>query len=130
MNNIPDAGAKKVNIIIVDDEKEIRNFLVKICQLFKNTDTSDFENADKAWEYIKESKVHIVISDINMPGKINGLVLLEKTKREFSDIIFISMSGEEKYKSKAEEKGADVFLLKPFSLQKIIDIIKKYIKRD
>lgn len=74
-------GMEMFKILIVDDERHIRNGIISIidwnsmeCEVIK-----DCANGLEAVEYLKSSEVDIVICDIKMPG-MNGLEVAEYVK--------------------------------------------------
>jgi len=114
-----------VKIIVVEDEEEIRNLLVDIFEMFINRKVRSFDNAVQALEYITKAKVDIIISDVNMPG-MNGFDFLKEVRKRNLDIIFIIMSAYPNCEQ-AIQFGADCYLGKPFRLQDVVKIVKKFI---
>ncbi|MFA4834001.1 MAG: response regulator [Patescibacteria group bacterium] len=112
-------------IIIVDDEEDVRKILTRMILktlLVAESDTLSFERferSDEAWDRISKlpEKPDIVFSSVDMDGQsiMNGLDLLAATKGKFPDVIFVSTSGTPSYRGEAIEKGADHFLAKPLS---------------
>ena len=123
---------ENVKIIIVEDDPAIAEVIRDIFETFVNRKVLTFGTADDAWEHIKSNQVHLIISDIDMPGKMDGLGLLEKAKKEFPEIIFIIMTGNimPAREKQAEALGANVFLKKPFGIQDFITIVKKFITEE
>ena len=67
-----------LNILIVDDEQSMRDFL-KILLQKEGYKVVTAENADTGFQALQEDTFDLVISDIRMPGA-SGLELLEKIK--------------------------------------------------
>jgi len=110
-------------VIIVDDEENVRKILVRMLSARKLAVESDiflFASSGKAWDHISQlpEKPAIVISSVDMDGqgKMNGLNLLTAVKEKFPDAIFVSMSGDPGFEEEAKGKGADYFLAKPFTM--------------
>lgn len=78
----------------------------------------------EAYEMIRLHAPDIVISDIRMPG-LNGIELLEKSRKLFPDIVFILLSayGEFEYAQPAMELGVKYYLLKPCPQAKLEKIL-------
>jgi DNA-binding response OmpR family regulator len=103
-------------ILLVDDNEEILEFL--------STDLGDKYrvitalNGGDALEILNKETVHLVISDVMMPG-IDGFQLCReiKTNLDYSHIPVILLTAKNTLQSKIEglEHGADAYIEKPFS---------------
>jgi CheY-like chemotaxis protein len=84
------SGAK-INILIVDDDAELRTSLSSIFSSFGHT----VRSADDGFSALAEIRHHIpdvLLSDLNMPG-MSGFELLSVIRRRFPSIHAIAMSG-------------------------------------
>jgi len=117
---------KNKKILIVDDSLPTRKFIGKIL-LEEGYDVAYAENGIEALEKIYTSKFDMVITDINMPG-MDGLEFLYKLRNEseFNKIPVILLSTEDSKQSFEEgiKIGADLYLVKPTSPDKIKYCIK------
>lgn len=107
---------KKLSLLIVDDEKSIRNGLkngidwdsygIEVIQTAKD--------GEEAFHIIQEYQPDIVITDIRMPV-CDGLSLIEKTIQNKIRVSFIIISGFDdfSYAQKAMKFGVTSYLLKP-----------------
>lgn len=117
-------------LMIVDDEEIEREGLAEIIRW----EDYGVELADTAWNgadalaKLQEQKFDIVFTDIKMPG-MNGIELIRRAKEQFSDIVFVVLSGygEYEYTSQAMSEGVRHYLLKPIDASAIIDVLKKVI---
>ncbi len=115
----------KPSILIVDDEK-------LICMTLERMLSSDYtvytaSNGEEGLDIIRRNgNIEVVLSDIMMPV-MDGIEMIETVRSENTDIIIIAMtavcSGENV--TKAMEKGADAYLLKPFDIPQLEYTIKK-----
>jgi DNA-binding response OmpR family regulator len=117
-----------VNILLVEDEKNISDIVVKYltsngydCQLASN----GFE----ALELFSKKKFHLVLLDVMMPG-IDGFEVLERI-REISEVpvIMLTAKQEEVDRLKGFECGADDYVVKPFSPRELMSRIKVFLRR-
>ena len=110
-------------ILVVDDEKRIRNIL-KILLEQNNYFTKTAESAEQAVIKAAETEYDIFLLDINLPG-INGIDLMIKLKKSNPDsqYIFLTAHGTVKLAVKAIKKGAYNFLQKPFDNEELLGII-------
>ncbi len=80
-----------VTIMLVDDEKDIRDVLSIVLSDIGYT-VSVAENGEKALEHFKTEMFPIVLTDIKMPG-MDGVELLKRIKQENPDTEVIMMTG-------------------------------------
>ncbi len=94
--------------------------------------TSFSANADVAWTAVHETLPDLILCDINMPGK-NGYRFLEEIRRdrELSNCPFVFMTGNPMFAQPraAMDRGADDFLLKPFTLDTLIACVDARLRR-
>lgn len=85
-----------------------------------------FDDANEFLDYFYHNKVDAVLSDINMPD-INGFELIKLVKKQNKDIYVAFLSGHEdfSYAQEAIRLGAKDYLLKPLTLETLINFIKK-----
>jgi len=124
-----DVVERKPNVLIVDDDSEIRNFLEQI--LLDNYNVFKAENAEDAFQIVKNEELDIIVSDIIMPG-ISGVEFCSNIKEsnEFSHIPVILLTGTSspEVKLKGIECGADDYITKPFERQLLLARIKSILK--
>lgn len=123
-----------MKILIIDKDNISRNSLIK--NINNNLNEKDliyeFSEAIEALGYIKENKIDIIISEIDIIG-INGLELLKGIDGKIKEnIIFIILSNDNDFNNirQAMKLGAYDYLLKSFSNEDIIKSIreaKKYL---
>ncbi len=120
------------DIMLVDDEKSVLITLQKfIKRAFPTLKLVTADDGLEAWNFLKESKVPIVISDLRMP-KLDGIQLCSRIRanEELKNIYFIlvtAISDPEK-KIHALELGADDYINKPIQIEEIIARIKSALR--
>ncbi len=124
-----DVVERKPNILVVDDNCEIRNFLEQVLQDHYNVFKA--EHAEDAFEIVKKKELDIIVSDIVMPG-ISGVEFCSNIKEsdEFSHIPVILLTGttSPEIKLKGIECGADDYITKPFERELLLARIKSILK--
>ncbi len=107
------------HILIVDDNKDIRNFLIDflVAKGFKCISTG---SSEEALEIIENNTIQIVVADIILPG-ISGLELAAKIKQKHPniDIIIMTGHGREFSYEEAVRKGASDMVVKPFRAEEL-----------
>lgn len=117
-----------INILVVDDEKEIRD-LIEI--YLKNEGYGVFlaEDGISALKALKEENIKLVILDIMLPD-IDGISVC-KSIRSYKDtpIIMLSAKREDKDKISGILNGADDYMGKPFNPLELMVRIKAQLRR-
>ena len=107
-------------ILIIDDEKSIRNTLKEILS-YENYEISLAENGLEGIELAKTDEFDVILCDIKMP-QMDGIEVLEKTQELGLDTPVIMISGHGNIDTAVEaiKKGAFDFLEKPLDLNRIL----------
>lgn len=116
---------KEINVLIVDDDKEVLSTLKEIIDELKlNSVTAG--DGKEAMEKIKTQKIDLIITDLLMP-KMDGLELIQQSRllNPKIPIAVISGYGEAKNVIVALTRGAYNFISKPFTIKEIESIVKK-----
>lgn len=118
----------KERILIVDDEKEIRD-LIEIYLKGEGYRTIKAENGEEALNILKTEEVDLIVLDIMMP-KVNGIEACMKIREEREmPIIMLSAKSEDLDKILGLNTGADDYLTKPFNPLELIARIKSQLRR-
>ncbi|MBI1821608.1 MAG: response regulator [Nitrospirae bacterium] len=112
------------NVLVVDDEMGPRESLKMILKPYYNVFTA--ENAQKALEILNETPIDLATLDFKMPG-MTGTELLKEIRKSNEEISIIMITGFGTMKSAVEgiRYGASDYLVKPFEIMEIIEIVKK-----
>ena len=115
-------------ILIVDDEKNIRN-VIKEYAKFDGFETFEAEDGMQAVEMCRTQDFDLIIMDIMMP-KLDGYsAVREIRKTKQIPVIMLSARGEEYDKLFGFELGVDDYVTKPFSPQELLARIRAVMKR-
>jgi len=117
---------EKKHILVVDDEEIFRGALSQML-ILEGFQVTQVAHGKLAKNVIGVQDVHAVISDINMPG-INGIELMQFSKKTKPDLPFILMTGfaDLKETKEAYELGARGFLPKPFKKEELLSILDEW----
>lgn len=115
----------KANILVVDDEPDIRQLLQEILQ-DENYQVQTAENASVARRLRAERKPDLILLDIWMPGE-DGITLLKEWLRDEQTGPVIMMSGHATVETAVEATrlGAYDFLEKPLSMAKLLVTVER-----
>ena len=116
------------NILVVDDEENIRRLIAKYAAYEGHTVTEAGDGME-AVRFCQEHKYDILVMDIMMP-ELDGFSACRQI-RKFSDvpIIMLSARGEEYDKINGFEIGIDDYVVKPFSPRELMLRIDAILKR-
>ncbi|HOI26854.1 MAG TPA: sigma-54 dependent transcriptional regulator [Paludibacteraceae bacterium] len=107
-------------ILVIDDERSIRNTLKDVLEFEKYTVVTA-EDGIKALEIVKQEKFDLVFCDIKMP-QIDGIEVLDKLHESYPDIPVVMISGHGNIDTAVEciKKGAFDFIEKPIDLNRLL----------
>ena len=113
-----------VNILVIDDERSIRNTLKEILE-YEKFKVELAEHGAEGLELYKKGSFDIVLCDIKMP-EMDGLEVLEKISQEEGDAQVIMISGHGNIDNAVEaiKKGAYDFIEKPLDLNRLLITIR------
>lgn len=105
----------KINILIVEDEKEIREGVSEyLSEVGYNVISA--EDGMQAIELFKNNKIDLVILDIMLP-KANGFVVLNKIRQESNvPVIMLTAMSDDYTQIMSFDEEADDYITKPFSI--------------
>jgi len=116
------------NILIVDDEPEIRNTLSEVLK-DENYDTVTAANGEEAIEKINESDYDLVITDIKMPIR-DGMEILKHCRNvsPLTSVIVITAYATVETAVEALRKGAVDYILKPIDFDELLLRVNNVLK--
>ncbi|MTI71614.1 MAG: response regulator transcription factor [Firmicutes bacterium] len=119
---------EKIKILIVDDDPEITDLLVRYLEVEGYLVDKAYNGSD-ALELFKKNVYDMVITDIMMPG-LDGLDLLKKI-RELHNPIIILLTAKDKEVDRVIglKSGADDYVVKPFYMNELIARIESHLRR-
>ena len=116
-------------ILVIDDEKSIRNTLAEILAA-EDHEVLSAEDGPTGLELYGENKFDVVLCDIKMQ-EMDGMEVLEKLLEQPQDVpvIMISGHGDIEIAVEAIKKGAFDFLEKPLDLNRLLITIRNALER-
>lgn len=127
-NDIGGNFVSKETILIVDDEKEIRE-LIAIYLKSEGYRVLQARDGEEGLELLKKNEVHLIVLDIMMP-KIDGIHMCMKVREiEEMPIIMLSAKTQDMDKILGLTTGADDYVTKPFNPLELIARIKSQLRR-
>lgn len=119
---------EKLNILVVDDEENIRNVLESVF-ISKGYGVVKAANGFEAIKAVEGGGVDLAIIDIKMPG-MDGMELLSRIKDHSAQFPVIVMTGfaDVETTTKALKAGAADFLAKPFGAQEVYHSVSRLLE--
>lgn len=119
----------KKYILIVDDNKDLRNFLK--CSFEGLYCVLEANNGMEAWELLQKESPELIISDVMMPG-MDGFELCKLIKSTFKTshipIILLTALCERSHQLEGLGLGAEDYITKPFDISLLEQRIKSLVR--
>ena len=119
-------------ILYVEDYEAQRDVMTWLLKLYGGYEVDVACNGEEGVKKVREWHPDVVLMDIRMPGRIDGLVAIRQL-RNGSDttdipIIVISAWGSAKHKERALSAGANAHFTKPVTMDELIAAINRHLK--
>lgn len=116
-------------VLIVDDSASIRQ-VVAITLKGAGFDVIEACDGRDALARLNGQRVHLIISDVNMPN-MDGITLLKELKAKaeykFTPIIMLTTESAEDKKSQGQAAGARAWMVKPFQPAQMLAAVNKLV---
>ena len=120
----------KKNILIVDDSESIREVIASGLESAGYNVIKGINGEDGLKCLEKNPDVELIITDLNMPV-MDGISFLKAVrgseKHKYLPVIILTTESQEAKKQEARNAGATGWIIKPFSKEKLINVIKKVV---
>ena len=116
-------------ILTVDDSSTMRQ-MITFTLKGANFDVIEAGDGVEALEVAPGKKLALIITDVNMP-RMDGLTLVARLRAlpefKFTPILVLTTESDASMKQKGKEAGATGWIVKPFSPEKLLDVVNKVI---
>lgn len=116
-------------IMIVDDSASLRQ-VVSIALKSSGYDVIESTDGKDALAKLTGQKVHLIISDVNMPN-MDGITFVKEVKKlpdyKFTPVIMLTTEAGEDKKAAGQAAGAKAWVVKPFKPEQMITAVAKLI---
>lgn len=118
---------RDTQVLIVEDDSDLREAIVDTLEA-SSYRVASVADGEQALEWLARYQCELMISDVNMPG-LNGYQLMRKVASEWPHIPVLIMTayGSISNAVEAMRNGAVDYLEKPFSTEKLVRIVEKYV---
>jgi two-component system chemotaxis response regulator CheY len=116
-------------ILIVDDSASVRQ-LVSIALKSAGYEVIEGHDGSHALTKLTGQKVHLIISDVNMPN-MDGITFLKQVKTmpayRFTPVIMLTTENQETKKREGQAAGAKAWVVKPFQPAALLSAVEKLV---
>ena len=117
------------NVLVVDDSSSVRQ-VVGIALKSAGYDVIEGCDGRDALGKLTGQKVHLIISDVNMPN-MDGITFVKEVKKlanyKFTPIIMLTTESQESKKAEGQAAGAKAWVVKPFQPAQMLAAVSKLI---
>ncbi len=118
-----------MKIAIIDDEKPSRNELAYLIKEVRpDVSISEFASGEEGLEAVSAEPFDLLCIDINL-GDISGISLASAARKLMPETEIVFATAYNNYADKAFEVDAMYYLLKPFSEEKVRQMLEKYARK-
>ena len=114
-------------ILIVDDSSSMRQ-VVGLALKGSGYEVIEAVDGKDALSKLNGGKIHLVISDVNMPN-MDGITFVREMKKlpayKFVPVVMLTTEGAEDKKKAGQEAGAKALVVKPFQPQQMLAVVSK-----
>jgi two-component system, chemotaxis family, chemotaxis protein CheY len=114
-------------VMIVDDSASMRQ-VVGIALKGEGYTVIEGRDGKDALSKLTGQKVHLIISDVNMPV-MDGITFLKEVKQlpnyKFTPILMLTTESEEAKKREGQAAGARAWMVKPFKADQLLSAVQK-----
>jgi two-component system, chemotaxis family, chemotaxis protein CheY len=116
-------------ILIVDDSASLRQ-VVSIALRSAGYDVIEGVDGKDALTKLNGQKIHLIVSDVNMPN-MDGITLVQEVKKrpdyKFTPIIMLTTESGQDKKSAGQAAGAKAWMVKPFQPEQLLMAVSKLV---
>ncbi|EPJ88043.1 MULTISPECIES: response regulator [Pseudomonas] len=117
------------SVLVVDDSSSVRQ-VVGIALKSAGYDVIEASDGRDALGKLNGQKVHLIISDVNMPN-MDGITFVKEVKKlpnyKFTPIIMLTTESQESKKLEGQAAGARAWVVKPFQPAQMLAAVSKLI---
>jgi two-component system, chemotaxis family, chemotaxis protein CheY len=116
-------------VMIVDDSASLRQ-VVNMALRGAGYEVLEACDGKDALAKLTGQRVHLVISDVNMPN-MDGITFVREMKKldpyKFTPVIMLTTEAQEDKKREGQAAGAKAWVVKPFQPQQMLSAVSKLI---
>jgi len=131
MKTDPVTNEIQANILVVDDQEDMRIFFRRVLEKSNHT-VATAACGTEALEQLDGGEFDLILLDIVMPG-MDGIEVLKEVRKKYSKtqlpVIMVTVKGEEVDIEEALFFGANEYIVKPISYLELLVRIRDFLSR-
>lgn len=129
MSSLPRFSTDRPRVLVVDDEKFIREILAEFLGM-EGFAVQTAEDGSAALAELSQANYDLIISDLKMP-RMGGIELLEQIARVDPNALTVIMTGFGTVETAidAMKRGAYDYILKPFKIEEVIHVVQRGLEK-
>jgi two-component system chemotaxis response regulator CheY len=116
-------------IMVVDDSSSVRQVL-SIALKGAGYDVLEGFDGQDALTKLSGQKVHLIISDVNMPN-MDGITFVTELKKlpayKFTPVVMLTTENQDAKKQAGQAAGAKAWMVKPFQPAQLLAVVAKLV---
>lgn len=122
-----------MRVLVVDDTKDMTDAITLYCDTEKDLDCHVINDGQEALERIRKEKFDLILLDLSIP-EFSGWDVLKSLKQdgliESCNIVIFTASSDQPMLKDIRDIGVKELFKKPFSVDDLTALIKKFRKND
>lgn len=129
MPESPQSSAACNTVLVVDDDPDLRQFLLQELQL-EGYSCLQAASASEAMLHIRAHALDLVVLDWSLPD-FSGVELCRRLRETRNDTPVLMLTAHDDVKERVEalDAGADDYLIKPFSIEELLARVRARLRR-
>lgn len=115
----------------MDDKETLRRLVYATFKGNGDYEIIQLATGEEAIQQARAQKPHLIIMDLMMPGKFDGLEATRAIKNDAETknipVVFLTAKGQQADIQKGYDAGANDYIVKPFSPTELIEKVEKLI---
>lgn len=114
-----------MRVLLVEDEPDIREVMAELLE-DAGFDVTATCTGDEAAILLTESEFSVLLTDITMPGQIDGIGLAEHAREAHPGLPVVFVSGRPDSERRTRLIGPPtMFLSKPYTVEHLVDAVRR-----
>ncbi len=127
----PSMSKDQKRLLLIDDDPNLI-LLVKDYLEFRGYEVTTAENGREALDILEQDIPDMIICDVMMP-EMDGYTFVEQVRQKedtnWIPVLFLSAKGQSTDRVKGLNKGADVYMVKPFEPEELVAQVESSLKQ-
>lgn len=117
-------------ILVVDDSASLRQ-VVSISLKGAGYDVIEASDGRDALGKLNGNRIHLVISDVNMPN-MDGITFVQEMKKlpnyKFTPVVMLTTESQQEKKNAGQAAGAKAWMVKPFAPAQMLNAVARLVQ--